>query len=125
MPWWAPNGIGARLAELMKQNVEPTYTMTTYYLALLNKGPKWTAEDSPATHQLQVEHLWNIRRMLDARTFVSAGPLDGGGDRLGVAVIAAASLEEARTIAAADPAVKAGRLAVEIHPWWVAKEVWP
>jgi uncharacterized protein YciI len=35
------------------------------------------------------------------------------------------SREEATAWAAADPAVKAGRLVLEIHPWLVATEVWP
>jgi len=35
------------------------------------------------------------------------------------------SADEARAWAAADPAVQAGRLVVEIHPWLVAAEVWP
>lgn len=37
----------------------------------------------------------------------------------------AESAEEAKAWAESDPAVKAGRVTVEIHPWLVAKEVWP
>lgn len=123
--WWGPKGIGAGLAEEMKKNVEPKYTMTKYYLALLGKGPKWTAEVSPENQQLQLDHMWNVRRMMDAKTFAAAGPFDGKGDLRGIFVIAAKSEEEAKAIAESDPAVKAGRMAVELHPWWVAKEVWP
>jgi hypothetical protein len=35
------------------------------------------------------------------------------------------STEEAVTMASEDPAVKAGRLIVEIVPWWVEKGVLP
>ena len=122
--WMAPKGIGAWAAAEAKKNPDLKYTMTTYYLALLGKGAKWTAAAAPATQKLTVEHLWNVRRMLDAKTFVTAGPFVGAGDLQGLFVIAAKSVEEAQNIAAADPAVQAGHLTVTIHPWFVAKEVW-
>jgi hypothetical protein len=34
-------------------------------------------------------------------------------------------MEEMKALAEQDPAVKAGRLAVEIHPWFVEKGVLP
>jgi hypothetical protein len=37
----------------------------------------------------------------------------------------AATLAEAKALAESDPAVKAGRLAAEIHPWWVEKRALP
>ena len=37
----------------------------------------------------------------------------------------AASPEEAQSLAATDPAIKAGRLAPEIHPWRVEKAALP
>ncbi len=125
LDWYGPKGIGAKLQEEIKTNPNPKYTMTKYHLALLTRGPKWTAAASPENQKLQLDHLWHIRKMMDAKTFVAAGPFNGKGDLAGVFVIAANSLEEARAIADADPAVKAGHLAVELHPWFVAKEVWP
>ncbi len=123
--WHGPRSIGVTLNEAYRKDPGIKMTMTQYYLALLTKGPK-AAEGSPAEKQrLQLAHMWNVRRMLDAKTFVAAGPFNGAGDLRGIFVIAAKSLEEANAIAAADPSVKAGQLAVELHPWWVAKEVWP
>jgi uncharacterized protein YciI len=123
--WHGPKDIGAKLNEEYRKDPHIKMTMTEYFLVLLTKGPK--AEEGSAVEQekLQRDHLWNVRRMLDAKTFVAAGPFDGTGDVRGIFVIAAKTLEEARAIADADPAVKAGQLAVELHPWWVAKEVWP
>jgi hypothetical protein len=34
-------------------------------------------------------------------------------------------LEEAKALTASDPAVQAGRLAMEIHPWMVPEGVLP
>ena len=56
---------------------------------------------------------------------VIAGPIENGGDLRGIFVVSAASLDEARALVATDPAIKAGRLAADVHPWWVEKGVLP
>jgi uncharacterized protein len=120
MDWWGPKGIGAQLQEELKTNPNPKYTMTVYYLGLLKAG-----RNSSDGKNLQKDHLWYIRRMMDAKKFAAAGPFGGTGDLRGIFVIAAPSAEEAKSIAEADPMVKAGHMVVEMHPWYVAKEVWP
>jgi uncharacterized protein YciI len=125
LTWMAPKGIGVTFNEAFRKDPNVKVTMAMHYLAILKKTEKWTAQASPALQQLQLEHLWSIRRNLDAKKYVSAGPLAGSADLVGLFVISAASLEEAKALAEADPLVKVGRLAVEIHPWFVAKEVWP
>jgi uncharacterized protein YciI len=50
---------------------------------------------------------------------VAAGPITTQGTRRGIVVYRVANLEEAKQRASADPMVKAGRLAVELHPWQV------
>lgn len=123
--WLGPKSIGAKLQEELKTNPNPKYTMTKYYLTLLKRSPKRTDFALPESQKLITDHISNAKRMMAARTFVAAGPFDEKGDLRGIFVIAAGSLEEAQTIADADPAVKAGLLTAEIHPWYVAKEVWP
>lgn len=119
--WMAPKGIGRKSLDELKNNPNPKYTMARHYLVFLRKGPKWTAAGSP---ELQNAHLWDIRRNLDSGKYVAAGPLEAKDDRLGILVIAADSPEAAKAIAEADPAVRAGRLTVEMHTWFVAKETW-
>lgn len=43
------------------------------------------------------------------------------GDWRGIFIFKCASLEEARALAATDPAVQTGRLKIEIHPWLTMK----
>jgi uncharacterized protein YciI len=43
----------------------------------------------------------------------------------GILIFKTATMEEAKALAGNDPAVKAGRLVVEIHPWMVQKGVLP
>ena len=49
---------------------------------------------------------------------VLAGPFGDGGDLRGLFFYDVKTMEEARELVDSDPAVKAGRLRVELHPWW-------
>jgi tetratricopeptide (TPR) repeat protein len=53
-----------------------------------------------------------------------AGPIEGLGELRGVYVLDADSASAAARVAR-DPAVKAGRLVAEVHPWWTAYGVVP
>jgi len=97
--------------------------MTKYHLAFL-RGKSGGGAQPALSQQIQLAHLWNIRRMLDSGKLVAAGPFVGNGELRGVFVFATESMDEARAWAESDPAVKAGLMTVELHPWLVAKEVW-
>lgn len=99
--------------------------MTVVYMVLLKRGPSWTTQQTPGTKAVQEAHMANIRALWEAKKMIVAGPFGDDGDLRGVFIFQVASLEEARALAATDPAVKAGRLAVEIHPWWVEKRALP
>jgi uncharacterized protein YciI len=98
--------------------------MTKYHLAFL-RGKSGGDVQPASSQQIHLDHLWNIRRMLDSGRLVAAGPFVGNGEIRGVFVFATESIDEARAWAESDPAVKAGLMTVELHPWLVAKEVWP
>jgi len=99
--------------------------MAVVYMVLLKKGPSWTAQRTPETQAVQEAHMANIRALWAAKKMIVAGPFGDDGDLRGVFIFDVASLEEAKALAATDPAVKAGRLAVEIHPWWVERRALP
>jgi len=63
----------------------------------------------------------NINAMAKTGKLVIAGPFENAGDYAGVFVFKVGSLEEAKALAESDPAIKAGRLIAEIHPWHVAE----
>lgn len=110
LKWWAAKGI-------MKP-APPTKT-ATYYFSFLRHGPKWTPEKTPETEKLQAAHMANINAMAKTGKLVIAGPFENGGDYAGVYVFKVSSLEEAKSLAESDPAIKAGRLVAEVHPWLV------
>lgn len=95
----------------------PQRPMTTYYFGLLTRGPKSGTGPKEEREKIQAAHMANITRLAVAGKLLVAGPFLDDGNWRGVFIFKCASLEEAQALAASDPAVQAGRLAVEIHPW--------
>jgi uncharacterized protein YciI len=106
-----------------QEKAAPRPEMAIYQMGLLTRGPGWTAEATPETERVQAEHMKHIQKMAADGKLVAAGPITDGGQLRGIFIFAAASLDEAKALASADPAVKAGRLAVEVHPWFGPKGI--
>jgi uncharacterized protein YciI len=115
-PWWSE--------DVMKKTATPE-TSSRAYLGLLYRGDKWTPEKTPATEELQKAHLANIVRLADLKKLVVAGPFGDNTPLRGIFVFRVASIDEARELAATDPAVQAGRLKIEMHPWVVPEGILP
>lgn len=114
--WWSEDIFG-KPAKPLK--------LTQTYLAFLTRGEKWTPEKTPATEEIQKGHMANINRLAEMKKLVAAGPFGGNGRLRGIFVFRVGSLEEAKALTASDPAVQAGRLAMEIHPWMVPEGILP
>jgi uncharacterized protein YciI len=99
------------------------YEMTTYYVGFLLRGPKWTSERTPETDRIQAAHLANIQKLAQEGKLLHAGPFTDDGDLRGMFVFRVGSLDEAKALAGTDPAVQAGRLKIELHPWYSAKGI--
>jgi uncharacterized protein len=93
------------------------YGMKTYYFVFLRKGPR-TLSDSTERMKIQMGHLKNILRLADENKMVMAGPFIDDQDIRGIFIFDASSREEVEEWLKSDPAVKAGLLATEIHPWY-------
>ena len=115
-PWWSE--------EVMKRPTTPI-KFATAYLAFLTRGPKWTPERTPQSEEIQKAHMGNINRLAETKKLVVAGPFGDNGQLRGIFVFKVASLEEAKGLAATDPAVKAGRLALDVHTWLVPEGILP
>src|SRR5690348_1308030 len=99
------------LAPYIPKNMKP------YYLDILLRSDKAEAAAAPAENAERMQkHLGYIRSQVEAGKFVLVGPLTEDNRIRGIAVIQAASLEEAQRIASGDPVVQSGHFMVEVHP---------
>lgn len=108
-----------------REQFEVPQNMTIYYLRLLKRGPLWTPEETPEVERLQAAHLAYGQNLREAGKLVLNGPLLDNGDLRGIGIFRVGSLEEAQALSDADPAVQAGRLVSELHPWMIHRGVLP
>ncbi len=95
----------------------------TYQLVLLKRPAEPTELPDEELHRIQAEHLAHMGRMAEEGHLVAAGPFgDQENEALrGLALYRVGSIDEARRLAEADPAVQAGRLEVEVMTWYTEK----
>ena len=87
-----------------------------YYLGLLTKGARWNVIDDREAQDLLPQHLAFMRKQIEARRYVVAGPVNEEADYVGMMLIEAGSKEEAIALGSSDPGVKAERLALQVLP---------
>lgn len=110
-------------AQEQSQNAGPEYEMRTYYMGFLYRGEKWTPEKTEETARIQTEHLAHIGAMAKSGKLILAGPFLDNTDLRGIFLFDVETMEEAQALCDQDPAVKAGRLRVELKPWYSAKGI--
>ena len=94
--------------------------MQQYFIAFLKRGPKRSQNEEEAA-KLQKEHLAHLGKMYDLGYADISGPFGDDGEIRGITIYNVPTLKMADSLANSDPMVKAGRLVIEIHPWWAAK----
>lgn len=104
-------------AALAKKLGADQYGMKKYVLAFLKEGPT-QLKDSAARMQLQMAHLKNIGRLAAEGKLVVAGPFLDNQPIRGIFIFNVETLEEARKLTKTDPAIKAGSLVMELHPFY-------
>src|SRR6185437_3907696 len=102
------------LAKKLKADV---YGMRKYVICFLKTGPnKSLSADS--SKKIQAAHLKNIKDLANQGKLVVAGPFMDETELEGIFIFNVTTIEEAQALTNTDPAVKAGVLIMELHPWY-------
>jgi uncharacterized protein len=94
--------------------------LEAFELVLLRRPASAPDYPDEELERIQSEHLAHHVRLREAGLVVTNGPVDEQPDPSlrGLTFYRTGSLERSRQLAEADPAVQAGRLAVEIMTWY-------
>ncbi|WP_430411134.1 YciI family protein [Kordia sp.] len=111
---------GFKIIDYVDQNTKDTVLMQQYFMAFLKKGKNRT-QPKHVADSLQRLHLDHLGKMYNLGYADISGPFGDLGDIRGVTIYNVPTIEMADSLANSDPMVKAGRLEIEIHPWWAAK----
>lgn len=107
--------------EFPMKDGDTTYIMKRYYMGFLMRVPDKPALDSAKVMEIQQAHQDYMSENAKTGTLLIAGPFGDDGDMRGIVIYDVATKAEADSIISNDPAVKAGRLAIDVKPWWAAK----
>jgi uncharacterized protein YciI len=112
----AQSAYDAALAAKLKAD---DYGMKTYVMAFLKAGPNRDRSRDEA-QKLQTAHMANINRLAAEGKLVVAGPFADSGPLRGIYVFDVATVAEAEALTRTDPAIQAGSLVMELHPWYAS-----
>lgn len=111
---------GFEIFDYIEETTGDTVIMQKYFMAFLKTGANTTQSKAEAD-SLQTLHLAHLGRMYEAGYADISGPFGEEGELRGVTIYNVPTLQMADSLAKLDPMVQAGRLSIEIKPWWAAK----
>ncbi|MEM9680160.1 MAG: YciI family protein [Bacteroidota bacterium] len=111
---------GYEIFDYVDPKTQDTVIMQQYFIAFLKSGPNRDQSEEEA-NKLQEAHLAHLGKMYELGYADISGPFGDDGDIRGITIYNVPNLQMADSLANVDPAVKAGRLVIEVHPWWAAK----
>lgn len=100
-----------------ERTIVDTPRMKQFWLVQLLRGTNRT-HDSVTAKQIQAAHIANIERLHKEGYIIMAGPMGYDKEWRGIFIMDAKDSATAASLVNTDPAVKAGRLRFELHPWW-------
>ena len=114
------NGKGFQTFDYIDTKTKDTILMQQYFIAFLKRGPN-RSQTKKEADSLQTLHLAHLGKMYNLGYADISGPFGDDGDIRGITIYNVPTLKMADSLANSDPMVKAGRLIIEVHPWWAAK----
>jgi uncharacterized protein YciI len=111
---------GYEIFDYVDEKTGDTILMQQYFIAFLKSGPS-RSQSKEEADSLQALHMAHLARMYEEGYADISGPFGDDGEIRGITIYNTPTLKMADSLANMDPMVKAGRLVIEVHPWWAAK----
>lgn len=111
---------GFEVFDYVDEKTGDTIIMQQYFIAFLKSGPN-RSQSKEVADSLQALHLAHLGKMYEEGYADISGPFGDDGDIRGITIYNTPTFKMADSLANMDPMVKAGRLVIELHPWWAAK----
>ena len=111
---------GFEIFDYVDPETQDTIIMQQYFMAFLKTGPNRDHSEEEA-NKIQEAHLAHLGRMYELGFADISGPFGDDGEIRGVTIYNVPTLKMSDSLANMDPAVLAGRLVIEVKPWWAAK----
>jgi uncharacterized protein YciI len=109
-------------ATRFQKPLEP-FKLAKHTLVVVKKGASYEALRDPLTTVTMLSLMPSLRSWADTGDLAVSGPLVDAGDLVGILLFIPENGETIRAALDADPAVKAGRLKVEVHPQFMGAGV--
>ncbi len=129
-PWiaagqWVPQIHPWLTAKMTPRKPAALDRTTLCYLGLLRRPAGAPDYPKEKLEEIQKGHLENIRKMVASRDLALVGPMGDDTPLRGIFVFRTTDPDRIRILVAQDPAVRAGRLELELYPWYVPEGVLP
>ena len=116
----------AGFSSFAQNKLKPTNTkpdqenaIRKYWFVMLIKGEN-RSQDSATAVKIQEGHMDNIRRLYAEGKLKVAGPFGDDSAWRGIFIFDCETKEEVEQLLKTDPAIAAGRLGYELHPWYTS-----
>lgn len=102
---------------LAKKYSADEYGMKSFIMVFLKSG-KTKIDDKEKSAEIQKGHMENIQKLVKEGKLVLAGPFMDKTEYRGIFILDMTDMKLAEEFVSQDPAVIAGVLEMELHPWY-------